>query len=340
MKHDTLKLEALEFDIFRPEDARGIGDLFRSVYGNGYPVRLVYNAAALVEAFDKKENIPLVARTEDGKIVAHEALYRSTPNPQVYEAGQGLVLAELRSSGIGGKMNEYLCEVVVPGFDMEALFGEAVCNHVHMQKSWSKLKNIESAIEVDLMPQETYVAEGSVTGRVATLAMFRIYKEREQTVYLPSVYTDQFRFLYDGFSDEAQSFQTGHNNLPLEPSKIETQVFDFAGVARMTVKEPGIDFEAALSREEKKLIGQGVVVFQIWLNLSWPFIDGIIDILRRQGYFFGGLLPRWFGEDGMLMQKATQRPNWEGIQLYSDRAREILRLVQEDWSRIGNSAAR
>jgi len=251
MESDVQEQEPLKFDVFHPDDAEGIGELFRSVYGEGYPVKLVYDPVALINAFERKENIPLVARTRDGKIVAHEALYRSTPNPQVYEAGQGLVMAPLRSSGISRKMNEYVCEVAVPGFKMEAIFGEAGCNHIYMQKSWSRFQTVETAIEGDLMPQEAYAAEGSATGRVATLLMFRNYRKREQTIYVPDVYAEQLRFIYAGFPDEVDNLQIGNNILPLEPSRIETQIFDFARVARLTVIESGIDFEAVIAREER-----------------------------------------------------------------------------------------
>jgi hypothetical protein len=331
MESDKQKEESIDLSIFHPNDAEGIAALFRSVYGEEYPVRLVYNPEELIVAFERKENIPVVARTKDGRIAAHEALYRSSPNPQLYEAGQGLVLAELRGSGINGKINEYICEVVVPTLDMESIFGEAVCNHIYMQKAWSKFQTIETAIEVDLMPEEAYAVEASAKGRVATLLMFRNYREREQTIYLPKVYKDPLQFIYSALPD-AQEFQGGHDELPSGPSNMKVQVFDFAKVARITVSKPGTDFKGALAQQEKALLDRGMIVFQLWLNLSWPFIDSVIEAARGQGYFFGGLLPRWFGTDGILMQKVMQLPNWEGIHLYSERAKKILDLVRADWS--------
>jgi hypothetical protein len=44
-------------------------------------------------------------------------------------------------------------------------------------------------------------------------------------------------------------------------------------------------------------------------------------------------LPRGFDVDGMLMQKITGRPNWEGIQIFFDRAKKILELIKKDWER-------
>jgi len=35
--------------------------------------------------------------------------------------------------------------------------------------------------------------------------------------------------------------------------------------------------------------------------------------------------------DGLLMQKIIGKPNWEGIQLHSDRAKMILEIARKDW---------
>jgi hypothetical protein len=71
--------------------------------------------------------------------------------------------------------------------------------------------------------------------------------------------------------------------------------------------------------------------------LSCPWIGEAADILRNRGFFFGGVLPRWFGEDGLLMQKVLVRPNWEGINLYTDRAVQILRFIKDDWEKTQSS---
>ncbi len=99
----------------------------------------------------------------------------------------------------------------------------------------------------------------------------------------------------------------------------------------MAVHEAGTDFENILEREERSAFEKGVTVLQVWLKLSWPWIEKVVDILRKRGYFLGGILPRWFDVDGMLMQKIIGKPNWEGIQLAFDRAKKILELIKADW---------
>jgi hypothetical protein len=95
----------------------------------------------------------------------------------------------------------------------------------------------------------------------------------------------------------------------------------------------GHDLADYLANLENQALGQNVVVIQIWLKLSYPWSGAAVDILRSKGYFFGGVLPRWFDEDGLLMQKLVCEPDFDGIQLYSDEAKEILSIVKADWTR-------
>ena len=76
------------------------------------------------------------------------------------------------------------------------------------------------------------------------------------------------------------------------------------------------------------------IQFQVWLKPGFPRVGAAVNMLREQGYFLGGLLPRWFDHDGLLMQKLFCPPDWEGIRLHTDRAKTILELVREDRDRV------
>lgn len=101
----------------------------------------------------------------------------------------------------------------------------------------------------------------------------------------------------------------------------------------MAVARVGGDFESRLDALEKDVLPQGFKVIQVSLGLGRPWIDRAVSALRGRGYFLGGVLPRWFDEDALLMQKIIGDPCWEGIRLFSERAAKILELVREDWRR-------
>lgn len=325
--------QQFRIDTFRPEDADGVARLFTTVYGNGYPVRLVYDPAALVSAFHAGENIPAVARTESGDIVGYDALFRSAPNPKLYEAGQGLVLPAYRRIGISVEMNRYLCDVLAKEFDVDAIFGEAVCNHTYMQRSWAGPvgHDAETALEVDLMPAEAYTQEQSSSGRVSVLPMFKIYRKKPHTVYIPPIYREQLTYIYSKVND-TRTFELSSENIPPEAiTESSSRVFDFANVARIAFSGAGRDFDGVFDKKEAELLSGQIIVIQVWLELGTPWIGRIVDALRDRGYFLGGVFPQWFDSDGLLMQKIIGTPNWEGIRLYSERAKTIMDFVRADW---------
>jgi hypothetical protein len=133
--------------------------------------------------------------------------------------------------------------------------------------------------------------------------------------------------------DDDRNLERPHGGLPAEDTSIDARVFDFARVARLPVIQIGRNFEDAMDRLEKKLHAKGIQIIQVWLKLSQPYVHRAVDILRDQGYFLGGVLPRWFGEDGLLMQKISVRPSWEDIVLEFDRDRAIVDYAREDWKR-------
>lgn len=320
-------------DLFRPGEGRGIAGLFKTVYGEDYPVKLFYDPAGLIAAFESGQNYSVVARKGDGGIIGHVALFRSSPYPLLYEGGAGLVLPEYRNAGINKMLLNHLYEKVAPNLGIDEAWGEAVCNHVFMQRTIQQYGHVETGLEVDLMPAEAYAKEKSSSGRVASLVCFRTYRSRPHTVYLPEVYEGALRFLYSRI-DDFRTLMASEAQIPsLRFSQASTQFFDFAQVARTSVINVGSDFEAYFDSLEKEILSKGMKVVQVWLKLACPWVGHAVDILRSRGYFFGALLARWFDDDGLLMQKIAGRPNWEGIQLFSDRARKILEIVRSDWER-------
>ena len=98
------------------------------------------------------------------------------------------------------------------------------------------------------------------------------------------------------------------------------------------------DFLSALAECEAQADALGVVVYQVWLPMSQPCLGWAVDGLRERGYFLGGLLPRWFDEDGILMQRLVHPPDWEAQQILLERSQAIAKFIREDWDRVTGGA--
>jgi hypothetical protein len=222
-------------------------------------------------------------------------------------------------------------------FPVDVLWGEPVCNHLHMQKAVLRSGTVEMAIEVDLMPAEAYVKEQSAKGRVASTAVFRVCRTQPHTINMPAPYENILRFLYDEFHDP-RTLRVAGGESPGKGTRtlLAEQVFDFASVGRIAVNAVGEDFPDVFSALDTRLQSRGIHLMQVWLKLTQPEAGWATEQLRRKGYFFCGALPRWFEQgDGLLMAKTSARPYWEGIQLYSDRAKRLMEFIRTDGEQAG-----
>ncbi|MFH1243085.1 MAG: hypothetical protein V1689_12085 [Pseudomonadota bacterium] len=107
-------------------------------------------------------------------------------------------------------------------------------------------------------------------------------------------------------------------------------------MARQATDKTGKGFVGTFEKEEEKHILQCAQVIQAWLNLGEPWVGDAAAILREKGYFWGGVLPRWFDTDGLLMQRILHPPHWDGIQTAFERDRIILDLSRSDWDLEGS----
>jgi GNAT superfamily N-acetyltransferase len=317
---------------FAINDAEKIPELFLEVYGDGYPVQMVYRPEEIVSAYEQKWYFPFLVKNSDENVIAFGALYQSAPFKGIYEFGQGVVRPEYQGTGIGRLLFEHVSRYAptLPGSVM--YFGEAVCNHIATQKSGARIQTTGTGIEVDLLPYEAYTKDRTVTGRISVLDMFRTYQPRPHVVCLPEIYDSILRDIYQHLDDERTLARSASRLPGGKETILSYQVFQTARVARITVLEAGSDLPGKVAALDRNLMDQGMAVIQVWIKLSWPWSGAVTEILRDCGYFFGGLFPRWFDDDGLLMQKVVGMPNWEGIHLYSPESESILKRIYADWS--------
>ena len=107
--------------------------------------------------------------------------------------------------------------------------------------------------------------------------------------------------------------------------------FGLQKVARMYVETIGSDFISVIDRLEQTIRANDSAISQVYLPLGNSSAGTAVEMLRARGYFLGGLLPRWFNQDGLLMQKITGTPHFDQIHLYSARAEQLLGFISNDW---------
>ena len=322
-------------DRLRPEDAEGVTRLFRSVYGEGYPIRTYIDPQLLIQENEAHRTVSSVARTPKGDIVGHNAIFHSAPSDRIFESGSGLVHRHYRGGhGIFKQLGFHGQKIAEEEFGAAAIWGEPVSNHIYAQKATNAFGWRIFALEVDLMPASAYVKEAGASGRVSTFMSFLTFKERRHRVFLPPVYEARLKSMYGRLLDERDVSPSTSPPQSDVRTGIDVQLFSFASVARMACNSIGEDFEAVLDAKEAEAVEQKTEVLQLWLKLTDPAVGWAVDKLRPKGYFLGGPLPRWFDDDGLLVQKTLSPPRWDSIAIAFEYIEKIVELVKEDWAAV------
>lgn len=308
-------------EAFRPEDAEAVCDLFYRVYQDAYPVDMYYIPDAVRGAVAEGALHPVVARLAGGEVIGFAALYRSSPPfAGLLEFGLGMVHPAYRGSLILFHLTTELMDLMNSLPSVEAVYGEAVCDTIITQHSSALFGFREVALELELMP-------GGGSGRISCLAVFRNIRDRRRTLHAPAFCAGELGKLLAWAELDREVVALGEEPLAAQATRLEVQTFAHAGVMRGNVYSLSGDGAAAMRQAEAAAAEQGCRVFQWFLNLAEPSAAAGAWPLARNGYRLGGLMPRWFDDDALLMQKLLDPPAVERINLYSDRAREILAMT-------------
>ncbi|MEF2145287.1 MAG: hypothetical protein V3573_07575 [Desulfovibrionaceae bacterium] len=320
---------------FEPGDAWGVIRSFFEVYDDGYPFDTYYVPHKLIAAHERGDMISAVAVTTRGDIVAFGSLlHHAADNPRLYETGQASVIPDYRATMAILCIQECLYTMTGNGEPIDAIFGEAVSNHQVMQRVSLLFDFVETGIELALMPGAPYGRGDAPEERVSTVLTFKVLCDTPRDLYLPQVYEDVLGVLLEPLP-LTRRVAVSVADLPDTDSDVDVRLFEAMGILRLMARTTGRDFGDRLDRELRKSETEGALVFQVFVNLSEPQSGRVVDMLRERGFFFGGFLPLWFGEDGLLMQKLAFTPNFDGLKLQSPQTHELLAFIRRDMEQVG-----
>ncbi len=333
MEFPRKKHNGFEVGLMSQDEAIGVVELYRAVYGDSYPIKSMYDPEYIFEQQETGHMYRTVVVDSAGQVAAHQAIFRtSAPWDQIYEEGHGMVLPEYRGKGLNNLTMEYDHGVVIPRCGIPEIWGEAVANHIFMQKTCITCGWYETGLELDLMPASSYAKSGASSGRVSSVLVFKTFIDDTQPLLVPDCYHDMIQDICQRAGKSRQIIQTAASSFSGKDSVINMEFYDQAGVARLTIFEAGSDFTARFAEQEQEMDRLGAGVRQVYLPLNREDTSLITDVLRSRGYFFAGLMPRWFNHDGLMMQKLSAEPNLQDLNLYTDFSKKLLRFILADRS--------
>lgn len=343
MKNTTnqFKNDSVQWTIrfFCPEDAPGVVALYHEIYGDKFPFAAVYDPEWHIRQFYSRDSFMLVATLPKHKIVGCFSLYRSvSTNRNLFEAGAMLVSADFRFDNLPRALSQTIVDEAKNNLKITDIWAETVCNNRVTQMISIKQGYGYCALEVDPMPENAYLKlteRGLNTqSRVSSGVLFRSSRTIGDDLYLPTCYAEVLEGIYsalpfhhrftlspDGFEPESV------------PSELLVENNTNAQMSRVTVQTIGKDFSEKIQALGDNFQTLGIKVAQVILPLNSPAVGTAVVSLQRRGYYFGGVMPQWFGTDGFLMQWTEHTPHFEKMLIYSKAGEFIFDWVKTDFER-------
>ncbi len=322
-------------DDFRPEDALPVTRCVYDVYGPDHPFDYVYDPEAVARRFVSGEHYTAVARTPRGDVLGMISLYRCPPWPGTLEAGQLMIMRSCRDASMGLTLCRYADTTLAARANADALYVEAVCTHVFTQYISRKCRFVECGLELEALPAGVFSqGEQGARKRTSMLFYFSVKKDRPHDVFLPPRAAELGELVYRRLKSQ-RTFTSGLAGMRGHSSGLTSTLLPLSGLARLEVTAAGEDLLARAAMCEREL-GEGAV--QVILNLADPAAPEAAEALRARGYFLGGVLPLWFGTDGLLLQRLSAPPDFETLKIGSADGKDMLRLVRGDMESLGAPA--
>ncbi len=311
-----------------------VGDVFRSAYGEDFPVRDVYEPDVLLSSIESGNVISALALDKDGYAAGYVSIHKSAPNPHLWEAGGVVVVPSYSCTDISLQLANYCFDALLhkpPKID--GIFSEAVCSHYFSQVSAKQRGMVDCALELDLLDSKIYKdgkSNKEGTARISCLLTFLEMSDLPEPEYVPIPYRKMLERIARQL--RPRDFIESEANLPTcMATTLEDRHYASVQTLRVSVPTIGSDWDAATDNVCNRAFQNKAVNLQIILNMASPHIGAAVNVLRKKGFFFGGMAPRWFGTDGLLMLKLFgSNTEYDKIKLYTETARELFAFVKAD----------
>lgn len=313
------------------ENAAKVSDIFRVLYGDRFPASYVYRAEGVMGEIDAGRLAASLALAPDGEAIGYASVFKTAPNPALWEGGNLLVAPGGDRGDLAWDLfQHYLQPGRIPGPPSDGLFVEAVCHHYFTQLGCAKAGFVDCALVLDQMNGADFVERAPETDRVACLLQFLEQSEPNGTCYLPEPYFEALSMLLGQL--HPRNIRSGGAPLPDRGETVRSDSwFAGAGMWRVSVSSVGARWGTVLNELLDQARERGVTSLQVVLSTEMPHMTALVEEMRRRGFFLGGLFPRWFGNDGVMMQNVLgKEPDFEGIKLYGDTAKTLLEFIRND----------
>jgi N-acetylglutamate synthase-like GNAT family acetyltransferase len=331
---DTSSLEstvqAFTIRRFCSDDAAGVTQLVKGVYGETYYPRDLYSPEEIVQLNQAEKLVSVVALDSAGQVIGHYALERPDLEP-VAEASDAIVAPEYRHHHLLEEMRPLLREEA-KRLGLTGMVGYAVTNHPFSQKAEDHFGSRPCGVALGMWPRSFHNMPEPLTQRMSFVIYFDYVSPAAHAVHVAAPHREMIARIYEqyGISYElcevTRKVETGDIIVEHEP-EVQT------GTIR--VRRAGADTAASLRQACEKLCDAGAKAVTLELPLVQPETAEVCRAAEEAGFFFSGLGPAFAVDgDALLLQFLTEDVDLSLIDIENPFAKELLTYVGRERERV------
>lgn len=319
-------------ELAEKSDTAAIARCFLEVYGHHYVHADVFSPRRYWAKVESGDLIPVVARGDDGGVIGHLALERESGS-LVAERGEAVVLPAYRGHHLLESMTERL-SVEAPKRGLHGIYAEPLTVHTFSQRNDERAGMPVCAVLLGANPESFRpkdIACPTAGQRQSYLRTFRfVQPPAARTIQAPAPYRDMLLGIYESLGVPVSV--AAASGAAFAESRTDIRVNDRGyGVIQFDRIGPNCAIELEQALRDVRALGARSV--QLSAPIADPGLAHLTDAARGLGFFFCGLAPAFAdGADLFLLQLLSEPLDTAKLQLFTDRAKELVAFIDHDRS--------
>jgi len=322
--------EDIIIERFRPEWAIEISQIIYKAYGYSYPNEDLYFPERVVSLNKSGQLVSVVAfDTKHKKVAGHYALEREDLG-SVAEIGQAVVAPAYRGMGLMKKIRLKTQEVGRE-LGLEGIMSKPVTVHLFSQKTNESLGAVPVGVGFGVSPVKDFKAiDADASQRGSCMYYYLPLKKRERSLCIPRRHR---KFIEQIYRDLNLSYRLCTEAPdPVPQGRVRSSYSPYFETGSIYVTRIGTDSLAYIKNAFFDLtVRMGARAVLLYVTMEDRDVETLTEELEKNRFFFSGVLPSFVeGKDVLIYQFLAEDIDESRLQIYSDRAKEIVAYVSRE----------
>ncbi len=316
------------------KDVAGIIDLVYKTYRYSYAKTFFYNEKELARLIAEKKILSLVAVTESGKVIGHNAILLDSE--RLGEAGMSMVDPNYRKSKAFLSLVMNTVRAVKKNYPDFLCYAKCVTSHRRSQAFVASFA--ANMLQLSVYHHADFVGIKGDTNERESLAYFisnmGSNKKECKNIYVPARHRDVLCSIFDKAKINVGCIADEMAELTEGKSVIELNIMPERQYVDLEVKSIGTDFFQVLRKLTNNVRQNGVITAELIVPTDMPFATGWDEELNRLGFFFCGIKPLKDGSWALAYTNLLyQSFDFGKMLFFSDDTRALCQYVKGEYEK-------